>query len=786
LAAPSSPEWFYIEDRKLLESQHAAILNQLAEGVIVADANGRLTFVNEAAARLHGVARLDVEPDEYSDAYHLFTESGEPYPPYDLPLARAVRGEAVQDERWRVRRADGTEVLAVGSARPVFDEAGQQMGAVLTIRDETARHSAEQEVRESEARLRALTDNLPGGVVYQLRTDHEGLSREFIYVSQTHEKLTGVTADAVMADPTIPYRMIHPDDQARMYQAGALAIRNKAPYDLEVRYLLGSGEVRWARLISAPRSQPDGTLIWDGLQIDVTDRIVSQQKLEDLNATLEERVEARTRERDRAWKFSRDLQVVLNANRVFVAANQAWQTILGWEPEAVIGLGYTDFIHPEDLEESERVSEAVAKGDIRPFENRFRHRDGSYRWFSWVAAPEDGLIYASGRHITAEKEAEAALAATAAQLRQSQKMEAMGQLTGGVAHDFNNLLTPIVASLDLLQRKRLGDERERRLIDGAMQSAERAKTLVQRLLAFARRQPLQPRAVDVGGLIEGISDLLGSTLGPRVHLKVQIAKDLPSAVADQNQIEMAVLNLAVNARDAMADGGELAIRVSAVQFEANGHADLAQGQYVCLSFTDTGTGMDDATLTRAIEPFFSTKGVGQGTGLGLSMVHGLAAQLGGGLSLKSAPGRGTTVELYLPSSQEMAFVAEPLTEQIASEARGTVLLVDDEALIRMSTSDMLSDLGYAVLEAGSAEEALRLTEEGQQFDVLVTDHLMPGMSGIELARELRFRRPGLPILVISGYSEIDGVDAETPRLVKPYRQAELGAKLKEVLDGATH
>ena len=765
----------------MLKSQHAAILNQLAEGVIVADANGRLTFVNDAAARLHGVAQLDIEPDEYSDAYHLFTASGEPYPPFDLPLARAVRGQAVQDERWRIRRADGTEVLAVGGARPVFDEAGQQMGAVLTMRDETARNLAEQEVRESEARLRTLTDNLPGGVVYQVRTDREGLSREFLYVSQTHEKLTGVTADAVMADPTIPYRMIHPDDQARMYQAGALAIRNKAPYDLEVRYLLGSGEVRWARLISAPRPQADGSLIWDGLQIDVTDRIVAQQKLKNLNATLEERVEARTRERDRAWKFSRDLQVVLDANRVFVAANQAWQTTLGWEPEEVIGLSYTDFIHPEDLEESERVRDAAARGDIKPFENRFRHKDGSYRWFSWVAAPEGGLIYASGRHISAEKEAEAALAATAAQLRQSQKMEAMGQLTGGVAHDFNNLLTPIVASLDLLQRKGLGDERERRLIDGAMQSAERAKTLVQRLLAFARRQPLQPRAVDVGGLIQGISDLLVSTLGPRVRLRVQIEEDLPSAVADQNQIEMAVLNLAVNARDAMPDGGELTIRVSSVQIEASEQADLTQGRYVCLSFVDTGLGMDEATLARAIEPFFSTKGVGQGTGLGLSMVHGLAAQLGGGLSIKSEPGCGTSVELYLPSSQKPAVSVEPPAEDNGTPATGTVLLVDDEALIRISTSDMLTDLGYMVLEAGSAEEALRISEEGQHFDVLVTDHLMPGKSGIELAREMHSRRPQLPILIISGYSEIEGIDAETPRLVKPYRQADLGAKLSEIL-----
>jgi len=769
----------------LLASQHDAILNQLAEGVIVADASGRLTFVNEAAARIHGVARLDIEPDQYSDTYHLFTENGEPYPPHELPLARAVRGEAVHDERWRVRRPDGTEVLAVGSARPVFDDAGRQMGAVLTIRDETARDVAEREVRESAARLRALTDNLPGGVVYQLRTDPVGQTREFLYVSQTHEELTGVTAEAVMADSSIPYRIVHPDDQERMLAAGASAIQNNAPYDIEVRYLKPTGEVRWSRLISAPRKQADGSLIWDGLQIDVTDRIVAQRELEDLNATLERRVEARTRERDRAWKFSSDLQVVVDATGVLTAANQAWQTILGWEPEEVVGHRHIDFIHPEDQQMSEEMREAASKGDIKPFENRCRHKDGSYRWISWVAALEEELIYASGRHITAEKDAQAALAATAEQLRQAQKMEAMGQLTGGVAHDFNNLLTPIVASLDHLQRKGLGDERERRLIDGAMQSAERARTLVQRLLAFARKQPLQTQAVDVGGLIEGLSDLVASTLGPRVRVEMQIADQLPAALADENQIEMAVLNLVVNARDAMGDGGTLTIRVNATRVEANDHPELIQGAYVCVSIADNGSGMDEATLARAIEPFFSTKGVGQGTGLGLSMVHGLAAQLGGGLSISSAPGCGTRVDLYLPSSQEAPQKAPQRIAEKPQPATGTVLLVDDEILIRMSTSDMLADLGYAVLEAGSAEEALRLADGGQHFDVLVTDHLMPGMSGIDLACELRSRRPGLPILVVSGYAEIEGVVPELPRLVKPYRQADLAAKLLELQEAAT-
>ena len=307
-------------DTQTLEREQAAILAQLAEGVIVADAQGRLTFVNDAAARLHGVARLDVAPDEYSQTYHLFTESGQPYPPEDLPLARAVRGETVEDARWRVHRPDGTDVLAVGSARPVVNDAGLQVGAVLTVRDETARDLAEREVRESEARLRALTDNLPGGVVYQVSTGFDGSDRKFIYLSQSHEELTGVSAAEVLADASIFLRMVHPDDRTRMVEAQAVAIREKRPFDIRVRYRRHDGGERWCRLVSAPREQPDGSLIWDGLQIDISDRVAAELALQELNTSLERRVEERTRERDRAWKNSRDLQVVANYDGVITAA----------------------------------------------------------------------------------------------------------------------------------------------------------------------------------------------------------------------------------------------------------------------------------------------------------------------------------------------------------------------------------------------------------------------------------------------------------------------------------
>lgn len=510
----------------------------------------------------------------------------------------------------------------------------------------------------------------------------------------------------------------------------------------------------------------------------------SEARLRELNETLEVQVAQRSAERDRLWNLSQDMLARADYTGMMSAVSPAWTRVLGWSERELLSRGYATFMHSEDKSSTlEAIGRMAETGQPTRFENRISTRDGGWKHIEWTVAPEaDGTNFiAVGRDLTHAKAREAELELAQQALRQSQKMEAMGQLTGGVAHDFNNLLTPILGSLDRLHRKGLGDERDRRLIDGAMQSAERARTLVQRLLAFARRQPLQTKAVDVRLLIEGLRDLLESTMGPRITLKLDLPRELPAAAADENQIEMAILNLAVNARDAMLDGGSLAIGARVVTAEGELRHTLLPGDYVCISVADTGTGMDEATLARAIEPFFSTKGIGQGTGLGLSMVHGLAAQMGGALTITSRIGLGTRIDFYLPVSQEAASIAlapdvpESLTES------GTVLLVDDEPFIRMSTADMLTDLGYSVLEAGSAEEALRLMGEGKTFDILVTDHLMPGMSGVALAKELRKSIPQLPVLLVSGYADIEGVDASIPRLVKPFRLSELAAKLDELL-----
>jgi CheY-like chemotaxis protein len=317
-----------------------------------------------------------------------------------------------------------------------------------------------------------------------------------------------------------------------------------------------------------------------------------------------------------------------------------------------------------------------------------------------------------------------------------------------------------------------------------MRSADRAKTLVQRLLAFARRQPLQPAPVDIKSLVEGMADLVASTSGPQVKVTVDVPPGLPAAVADLNQLEMAILNLSVNARDAMLDGGILTISATRQTIDPGHPTKLRAGDYVRLSVADTGGGMDEATAARAIEPFFSTKGIGKGTGLGLSMVHGLASQLGGALGISSKLGLGTLVELWLPASDASAAAPERAssTASLKEKGKGLVLLVDDEELVRLSTADMLADLGYGVAEAGSAEEALRMLDGGLAADILVSDHLMPGTTGSDLAREVMRRRPGMPVLIVSGYADVEGMAPDLPRLTKPFRQADLAASLADVTE----
>jgi DNA-binding response OmpR family regulator/nitrogen-specific signal transduction histidine kinase len=372
---------------------------------------------------------------------------------------------------------------------------------------------------------------------------------------------------------------------------------------------------------------------------------------------------------------------------------------------------------------------------------------------------------------------------TEAALRQSQKMEAIGQLTGGVAHDFNNLLMAILSNLELLRRRLpASDLKIGRLIEGAMQGAQRGAALTQRLLAFARRQELRSQSVDVGQLLRDMENLVERSVGPRVALQWEIPPRLPPAMVDPNQLELAILNLVVNSRDAMPDGGTVQLKVENRSVHP-GEADLAPGPYICIRVIDTGAGMDSETLKRAIEPFYSTKEIGKGTGLGLSMVHGLAVQSGGTLRLSSVAGTGTAAELWLPISETPAALRDEATAAPADIAKATILVVDDDALIAMSTVDMIEDLGHTVIEANSGEGALAVLRGDAQVDLMITDYAMPGMTGNELAKAAKALRPDLPILLATGYAELPtGTTIELPRLSKPYDQQQLAQQIAALLD----
>ena len=380
-----------------------------------------------------------------------------------------------------------------------------------------------------------------------------------------------------------------------------------------------------------------------------------------------------------------------------------------------------------------------------------------------------------------------------AQLFEAQKLDTIGQLTGGVAHDFNNLLMAALGSLNLLKKRLPLADRDQRLLDNAIQAAERGAALTQRLLAFARRQELRPQAVDVIQVVDGIENLLQRAIGPGIRFAKQLPGQLAAVLVDANQLELALLNLAVNARDAMPGGGVITVSgeeqtVSAARPQPN----LKPGNYVRIRVSDTGCGMDDVTLAKATEPFFTTKGPGKGTGLGLSMVHGLAAQSGGTLVLSSSPEQGTSVDVWLPvaspESVQVPAIMHPSDPVLAADfVARTVLVVDDDALVSMGTAAMLEDLGHTTIEVMSGAKALEALTTDERIDLVITDHAMPGMTGAELARRIRASRPDLPIILASGYAEIPDEDglADLLRLGKPFAQAQLAAAIERAVTAAS-
>jgi PAS domain S-box-containing protein len=468
--------------------------------------------------------------------------------------------------------------------------------------------------------------------------------------------------------------------------------------------------------------------------------------------------------------------------------NAGAQRIKGYRPEEILGEHFSRFYTDEDRQAglpAKALAAAFAEGKFEGEGWRVR-KDGTRFWASVVI---DALFDDHGEHIgfakitrdiTERREAQLALEKTREALFQSQKMEAIGQLTGGIAHDFNNLLAAILGSLELARKQVGQNDRTARLIENALRGAQRGASLTKRMLAFARRQELNLESVDLPILMRDMMELLERSLGPTVVIETRFPVDLPAVSADANQLEMAVLNLAVNGRDAMPGGGALVLEAQAETI-ATGRANLKPGSYVCLSITDNGTGMDAETLARATDPFFTTKELGKGTGLGLSMVHGLAEQSGGQLVIKSKPGAGTTAEIWLPVAQTVDQAAGVAAEEAATAQRSLIILaVDDDNLVLTNIVAMLEDLGHTVFEASSGEQALEVLRRQPSIDLVITDHAMPRMTGLQLISEIKTAWPDLPIILATGYAELPpGADA-IPRLAKPFLQYDLAQAVTNV------
>ena len=527
----------------------------------------------------------------------------------------------------------------------------------------------------------------------------------------------------------------------------------------------------------------------------VIERRRAEQEVRELTASLERKVEERTAERDRIWQNSRDLLAVVDASGLFLRVNPAWTAILGYAPDDLLGQHFLQWVWPAD--QTSTLEAVAASQRLTGFQNRYRHHDGTLRWISWSTSAEDGLVYAYGRDVTAEREQAEALRQTQEQLLQAQKMEAVGQLTGGLAHDFNNLLAGISGSLDMMQA-RIDQGRTDQLpryLDGARDAARRAAALTHRLLAFSRRQTLDPRPVDAHRLIGGMEELVRRTIGPAVAWGVDHADPPWIILVDAHQLENALLNLCINARDAMPEGGELRIGTANRRLdEASARAlDMAPGDYLELTVSDTGIGMPQEVVARAFEPFFTTKPLGRGTGLGLSMIYGFAKQSGGRVQIRSQPGEGTCVSLLLPRHLGEFSVDERRTTlaAVADLPKGkTVLVVDDEPTVRMLVVDVLGDHGFSVLEASDGGEALELLRAGLRTDLLITDVGLPGgLNGRQLADAARALLPEQRVLFITGFAEtsVMGSGQLEPGmqvLTKPFVIDQLVARVRELLQDA--
>ena len=753
---------------------HAVFTTNLA-GIVIDWTQGAEAVFGWPAADIAGrSADLLFTPEDRNDGV----------PAAELALAHEMG--CANDERWHVRR-DGTRFFANGSVRPLHDGTGRVTGFIKIARDETARRAVEARLLASEEfNRRVLASSADCIKVMDLDAKLEFMSEGGMCVMEVDDfgDIRGACWPEFWKGDEHERVLTAIDDAKRggtgRFQGFATTFK---------------GSPRWWDVIVTAIAGPDGNpekLL--SISRDVTATKEAELRLSELNETLEEQVTVRTADRDRMWRLSTDIMLVARMDATINAINPAWARLLGWDGDALIGSNFMELVHPDDRETTLAEMGRLAQGAAIPrFENRYRASDGSYRWISWIAVPDDDLVHAVGRDVTAEKQAARELASAQEALRQAQKMEAVGQLTGGLAHDFNNLLTGIMGNLELLQlrvaRGRFDDID--RFVNAAQGAGRRAASLTHRLLAFSRRQTLDPKPTDVNRLVTGMEELLRRTVGPNISFEIVGAGGLWTTMIDPGQLENALLNLCINARDAMPDGGRITIETANKWLDARTamQRDLPPGQYLSVCVTDTGTGMSPEVIEHAFEPFYTTKPLGEGTGLGLSMIYGFARQSGGQVRIYSEAGQGTTMCIYLPRFVGDADVADERQADVPPEAGSgqTILVVDDEATIRHLIDEVLDDLGYAVIGAADGAAGLKILQSGARVELLITDVGLPnGMNGRQVADAARVMRPDLKILFITGYAEnavVGGGQLEPGMelLTKPFSLSDLSRKVTDML-----
>ncbi len=690
-----------------------------------------------------------------------------------IAVAGALHGAEVFGRDYRVV-VDGEMRWVSARGRTFLDENDQPLRFSGVLADITDQKRVEERLRIAQS---------AGGVgtfQYLSGFGTADVSEEFC-------RLLGLQPTASLPVRTIN-AVVHSDDPPLIAAGAADVPLGGAFHEFRVERA-DNGEERWLACRGEYQAAPTGGVSFIGVIYDITATKRSEARLRSLAAALEERVEVSNQERDRVWNLSRDLLSISGRDGVYRAINPAWRELLGYDSADLVGVPMGGLVHADDKLHAQQQTAGLKSGDaIADFDCRVLAKDGEYRWINWTAVPEGEFIYAVGRDVTQRKALED-------QLRQSQKMEAVGQLTGGLAHDFNNMLTGILGGIDMV-RRRIGEGRVAdadRFLEAAMQSGQRAAALTHRLLAFSRRQSLDSRPLDVTTLVASMEDLLRRTLGEQVRLETDLSGDLWTAIADDNQLESAILNLAINARDAMPRGGRLMIAARNVQLSASrlAKSDRAEaGDYVELSVSDTGLGMAPDVLGKVFDPFFTTKPLGQGTGLGLSMIYGFVQQSRGHIEIESREGAGTTIRLFLPRYAGQADQATDELDGTAHAGAGeTVLVVEDDPSVRLLVVQVLEELGYRAIETEGGRDATPILQSARPIDLMISDVGLPGLNGRQLAEIARESRPKLPILFMTGYAEqaadqaaflAEGMEIIT----KPFAIDQLARRIGAILDRA--